>query len=514
MQHYDDGIFGSDDVTLDEVASPQYSEENGIMPFRVGTTQPLSYHPYGVGTIPTPAEVSDSGPLGRPWWQWLLMGAGVGVAVHMIKKSGLMGNPGEETDFEIASNAAAIAVQANIPVILWGPPGIGKTEWIIALGDVMGVKPDSGLEIVLGSTKDPADVAGILMPTGETRPPKWASDIQNRSEAKKRSLLFLDEFSLMTPLVQGAFLRVVRDKVAGETPLEGRGKKRCGDCVAVVAAANKPEHTSGALPLPAPSANRLIHIDWPSPDPRVWIKGLVLGWEALRPDLSKVKLPKDWKKHPQMQSARKDIADFMSTIGELSAMPTDGREHYAWPSPRSWDNAALALGAARVVGASENVQYTLVRGAVGEVQATEFIAYNTQKDLPDPEKLLKQPKSWSPSEDQVIEVTGADGKVTKRRVTRNDIIFAVIYSVVGAVQRKFSVQRWKQAWEVMLHLDDVTGPAEKGVIVIGAAGLMEMVGHQKGLDWGVVEKHLPPERLGPLFMEMKKAKIIPESMGG
>jgi hypothetical protein len=99
-------------------------------------------------------------------------------------------------------------------------------------------------------------------------------------------------------------------------------------------------------------------------------------------------------------------------------------------------------------------------------------------------------------------------------VTRNDIIFAVINSVVAAVQRKFSVERWKSAWEFLLYLEEVATPAERGVIVIGAAGLMEMVGHQKGLDWGVVEKHLPPDRLGPLFKEMQKAKIIPKVFGG
>jgi MoxR-like ATPase len=436
--------------------------------------------------------------------------------VHLIKKSGLMGNPKEETPFQVAGQAAAIAAQANIPVILWGPPGIGKTEWIIALGEVMGVRPDEGLEIVLGSTKDPADIAGILMPTGETRPPKWASDIRKRSEAGKRSLLFLDEFSLMTPLVQGAFLRVVRDKVAGETSLEGTGAKRCGDCVAIIAAANRPEQTAGAIPLPPPSANRLIHIDWPDPDPRVWIKGLVLGWESLRPDLSQVKLPKNWRRSKEAQSARQDIADFMVALGDeaLSAMPKGGQEHYAWPSPRSWDNAALALGAARAVGASQDVQYTLVSGAVGEAQATQFLAYTTQKDLPDPEEILKKPKSWSPPDDKVVVMTDEKGKEIKRRVARNDIIFAVIYSVVGAVQRRFTVERWRAAWDFLLHLEEVCTAAERGTIVIGAAGLMEMVGHQKGLDWGQVEKVLPPKKLGPLFMEMKKAKIIPSAFGG
>jgi MoxR-like ATPase len=431
----------------------------------------------------------------------------------MIKKSGLVGNPAEETPFETASNAAAIAVQANIPVILWGPPGIGKTEWIIALGDVLGVKPDDGLEIVLGSTKDPADIAGMVVPLGNemiTRPPKWASDIQKRSMQGKRSLLFMDEFSLVTPMVQGAMLRVVRDKVAGETDLEAG----CGDCVAVVAAANRPEEAEGAMPLPAPSANRLIHIDWPKPDPKTWAKGLLLGWKALRPDLSKVKLPKNWYNTPAAESARNDVAAYVASIGDaLSAKVDPGQESYAWPSPRSWDNAALALAAARSVGASLNVQNVLVAGAVGRGQATQFLAFVTQRDLPDPEEILKKPKSWSPPEGQTITITDEKGKEVKRQVSRNDIMYAVMYSVVAAVQRRFTVDRWRSAWEFLLHLEDVAQKGERGTIVIGAAGLMEMVGHQKGLDWGQVEKVLPPKKLGPLFQEMKKAKIIPKGFG-
>jgi hypothetical protein len=372
----------------------------------------------------------------------------------------------------------------------------------------MGVTPDNGLETVIGSTKDPADIAGMLMPDQRVRPPIWAQRIMERSQKKERSLLFLDEFSSMTPMVHAALLRVVRDKVAGETNLE----KGCGNCVAVVAAANKPKEGAAAIPLPPPAANRIIHIDWPDPDPRVWIKGLLLGWEALRPDLSKIKLPKDWRKSGELRKAKKDVSDFMSTIGVLSDMPTGPQRHYAWPSPRSWDNAALALGCARLVGASLEVQYTLVSGAVGEGQAGEFFAFTEQKDLPDPEDLLKKPKSWSPPADQVVVITTEEGKEEKKMVSRSDITFAVIYSVVAAVQRKFSVERWKKAWDVMLHLEDVT--KETDVVVIGAAGLMEMVGHRKGLDWGVVEKHLPPERLGPLFKAMQDAKIIPKAFGG
>ena len=518
MRHYDDGIFGSDEMTLDEVASGENyvrtTPNGGIMPLRVATTQPLSYLPYDRGVIPPSTQLSDVPATGRPWWQWLLFEAGIGAAVHLIKKSGLVGNPEKESAFDIRSKAAAIAVQARIPVILWGPPGIGKTEWIIALGKVLGVTPDDGLEIVLGSTKDPTDIAGTLLPTGgrsvETIPPKWADDIRKRSRQDLPSLLFLDEFSLTTPMVQGALLRVIRDKVAGDVDLEEGCPGK--NCVAVVAAANRPEDTPNALPLPPPSANRLIHIDWPSPDKLVWVKGMLLGWDVLAPDLSDVKLAKNWKQSRAMKQTRKDVADFMAlqSISVLSTEKlTEAEGGGAWPSPRSWDNAALALGAARSVNASIDVQRTLVAGAVGDAQALSFFAYLLNRDLPDPEDILKDPTGWKPPENQWLQIKDEEGNVVdKKLLTRNDVIFAVVTSVATAVDNKFSIDRWKKAWDFLTYLTDVTGEQSHGVVFIAGASLMKMVGKKKGLNFGVVEKHLTEDRLGALYESLQSAGIV------
>jgi MoxR-like ATPase len=465
----------------------------------------------------------------QPWWSWFIYGAVAILAVRLIKKSGLVSNPDEETKFDVASKAAAIASQANIPVILWGPPGIGKTEWIIGLGELMGVKPGKGLEIVIGSTRDPADIAGILMPDGELRPPRWAREIHDRSSVGERSLLFMDEFSSMVPMVHAALLRVVRDKVAGDTDLEGSGSRRCGECVSIVMAANKPGEGASSQPLPPPAANRIIHINWPDPDKRAWVRGLLGGWDVLRPDLSEIRLPKDWKRQPELQKAKQDIADFISTIGMLSSMPEKGdpRLNYAWPSPRSWDNAALALGAARTVGASKAVQNMLVAGAVGQAQADEFFAFNEQKDLPDPEDLLRDPTSWSPpASDETVRVVSVkmerdaeSGELVERTVEedrpikRNDILFAVIYSVVEAVRNKLTIDRWRSAWEVLMHLQEVTGQTD--IIIVGSAGLMKMVGKHKDLTWPAIEPILVTymEEFEKLFKAMEKAKILPKGFG-
>ncbi|WP_242975874.1 hypothetical protein [Desulfosporosinus sp. FKB] len=53
--------------------------------------------------------------------------------------------------------ALAIAVQAGIPVLTWGPPGVGKTASITKLADVLGIP----LEVVLASIREPSDFSGL-----------------------------------------------------------------------------------------------------------------------------------------------------------------------------------------------------------------------------------------------------------------------------------------------------------------------------------------------------------------
>ena len=373
---------------------------------------------------------------GRPWWHWLALGVGIGGVLYMAKKSGIIGNPDEMTDSEAAQQAAAIAVQAGLPTILWGAPGIGKTSWLEALGKAMGAK----VFTVIGSTKDPADIGGIMNIDGTLIPPRWANEIRQRSIKGKMSVLFLDEFSSMSPLVHAALLRVVRDKIAGETDFDPKWGPLRGNAVHVVCAANRPEEGAGAIDLPPPAANRLIHIDWPTPSPAEWGLGLMFGWTAPRLFV----LPKDWKRSEAMRSAKEDIAQFIRLRDELMLkMPKTPREAgEAWPSPRSWEMAAEALGAARVAGAPKDVQYKLIEGSVGAGAAGELFAWIADKDLPDAEQLLADPTSWPIPED------------------RPDKLYVAGQSVVNAVRRKPTAARWEKAWDFIAYVVDKTGAAD------------------------------------------------------
>lgn len=417
----------------------------------LGTIQPsgAQLYPGGMGQIvPSEARVFGEEPscidtcgcgcqnrslgsvqwMDRPWWHWLALGAGIGGLIYMAKKSGLIGNPEDLTDAQAVQQAAALAVQANIPVILWGAPGIGKTSWLEALGEAMGAE----VFTVIGSTKDPADIGGIMDLKGRLIPPIWAAEIRDRSKEKKKSVLFLDEFSSMTPLVQAALLRVVRDKVAGETHFDPTGKY-----VHVVCAANRPEEGAGSIDLPPPAANRLIHFNWPTPSPLEWAQGIITGkWSVPKLEI----LPDGWRRSGPVRGAKEDIAAFVQAREEfLLSMPkTEKAAGEAWASPRSWEMAADALGAARFVGAPRDVQYELVKGSVGENIAGEFFNYISERDLPDPEDILKDPTRWVPPEG------------------RGDVVFAVANSVARAINRKPTPERYDAAIKFIMNMVNIT----------------------------------------------------------
>ena len=389
------------------------------------------------------ANVGVEERTGRPWWFWVTLGLGVGGALYMIRKSGIFKNPKEVTDSEAAQQAAALAVQAGIPTILWGPPGIGKSSWLEALGDAMNAE----VFTVIGSTKDPADIGGIMTLEGKTIAPSWAQKIRKRSDQKKRSVLFLDEFTSMSPLVHAALLRVVREKIAGELRFDPTDRY-----VAVVAAANAPEEGAGSMELPPPAANRLIHIKWVPPSVVEWGVGLLTEWP--KPQLPA--LPRNWRQTREAKSAEEDVAAFVGYQQRymLELPATSSARGEAWPSPRSWDMTAEALGAARVVNAPPQVVFKLVSGAIGMLPAKKFFDWLNDRDKPEPRDILAAPKSY--------EVQRG----------RPDILYADSIAVVDAVKSQPSRGAWERAWDFLEYARAKSDRPE--VLALAADRLMSL----------------------------------------
>ena len=324
----------------------------------------------------------------------------------------------------MSTQAIAVAIQAGVPILAWGPPGTGKTATISAISSALSLP----CECVIASVREPSDFAGlpVLRDDGVyLHPPAWA----RRLAQAKKGILFLDEISTAPPAVQAALLRVVLDRVVGDLPLPGG--------VSVVAAANPPEQAAGGWDLSPPLANRFCHLSW-ALDSGAWIDGMIRGW----PTPAVPVLPENWE--AGIPASRALVASFIRHRPHLLLQLPAGEEQAgrAWPSPRSWDMTARLLAAAAQAG--EDVATVLVAGCVGDGAGLEFLAWRWALDLPDPEKVLRNPEKFVIPE-------------------RGDQAFAVLTAVVSAAVGNLTKDRWSAAWIVLARA------AEQGAKDIAAA---------------------------------------------
>ncbi|MEM2125623.1 MAG: AAA family ATPase [Candidatus Methanosuratincola sp.] len=310
--------------------------------------------------------------------------------------------------------AAAISIQAGVPVLLWGSPGSGKTSFVRNVAQRLG----KHIEVVIAALRDPTDFAGLPIRTEngvEFMPPSWA-----RRLAREGGILFLDEISCAPPAVQAALLRVVLERVVGDLPL--------GENVSIVAAANPVDTAASGWELTAPLANRFMHLEWDAYiDTAEYTAAMVSGvWEDNVPVL-----PNDWKS--LIPQARAKVAAFLNVRPELAHVTKPKEGEIAYPTRRSWEMAAVLVAAAESIDVEEDVIHLLVGGAVGIGAATEFVTWLTNSDLPDPKKVLDDPTILDTVEN------------------RGDKAFAIMAAVAATATANMTETMWDKAWKVIEH---------------------------------------------------------------
>ncbi|GAA1638491.1 MoxR family ATPase [Actinoplanes couchii] len=367
----------------------------------------------------------------------------------------LLATTGTEPRPDSQLEALTLAVAADLPVLLWGEPGIGKTATLNQLADGLGLP----LTTVIASVHEPSDFSGLPVIGDDPAvqgvpmaPPDWAVRLVRAGHG----LLFLDELSTAPPAVQAALLRVVLERRVGALTLPPG--------VRIVAAANPRSSAADGWELSAPLANRFVHIQWTFQH-EVVVRGLGGTWpRALLPRLDDERLPE------AVALARRAVCGFLDARPTLvHRLPdSESRRGGPWPSPRSWDMALRLIAFATAAGVSREVLSMLVRGTVGDGPGLELLAFLDRLDLPDPESLLADPSSAVLPE-------------------RGDLRQATLDGVVEAVRKRPERSRWDAAWAVLVRALETGAP---DLVVVPASTLAAL----RRDDWAVPDTI---ERLAP-----------------
>ncbi|MET8784330.1 MULTISPECIES: MoxR family ATPase [unclassified Streptomyces] len=342
--------------------------------------------------------------------------------------------------------ALTLAVAADLPVLLWGQPGIGKTAALTQLSAALRLP----LTTVIASVHEPSDFSGLPVVGTDPAlqgvpmaPPDWAVRLVRAG----KGLLFLDELSTAPPAVQAALLRLVLERRIGALQLPPG--------VRIVAAANPRSSAADGWELSPPLANRFVHLQW-THDHDVVIRGLGGTWpRATLPRLDPGALP------DAVDLARRAVCGLLSARpGLVHRLPnSEARRGGAWPSPRSWEMALGLIAFATAAGSSREVLSLLVRGTVGDGPGLELLAAMDRMDLPDPETLLADP----------------EGAVLPER---GDLRQAVLDGVVEAVRSRPERARWDAAWALLVRATETGAP---DLVVVPASTLASL----RREDWDV-----------------------------
>jgi len=274
------------------------------------------------------------------------------------------------------------------PVFLWGAPGIGKSDIIKQLGDE---QKRNVIDVRL-SLWEPTDIKGIPFYNPDLGTMSWAPPLEFPSDPNDTSILFLDELNSAAPATQAAAYQLILNRRVGTYRLP-KG-------VSIVAAGNRETDKGVTYRMPAPLANRFLHLELRT-DYDDW-----LIWAT------------DNRVHEQVVGyvsfAKSDLYDFDPKSSSR-----------AFATPRTWSFVSELLCDDDLDDATLT---DLVSGAIGEGLAVKFMAHRkVAKQMPDPVDVLA-------------------GRVTKLNIKEISAMYSLTTSLCYELQEldKKKVKNWNE----------------------------------------------------------------------
>ena len=255
-------------------------------------------------------------------------------------------------------------------VMLWGPPGVGKSQGVRQLASE--IQAETGKSVCITDVRlllfNPIDLRGIPTANADKTLAVWLKPkiFQMDESDCLVNILFLDEISAAPQSVQAAAYQIALDRTVGEHRLPE-------NCI-VIAAGNRVTDRSVAYKMPKALANRLCHIE---------IKSDFHSWKAwaVRNGIN--------EKITGYLSFRQNALDMFEADDSL-----------AFPTPRSWEMASNILNA---VSGNVDAVYPLIAGCVGLGTAIEFRTWvKVYEGLPSIEDIFAGKETIVPKQPDML----------------------------------------------------------------------------------------------------------------
>ncbi len=238
----------------------------------------------------------------------------------------------------------------HTPVMLWGPPGIGKSQ-IIAQVAIRHAAPMIDIRL---SQMEPTDLRGI--PFRIENRVEWAvpSMLPDAERHGPYGILFLDEITSAPPSVSAAAYQLILDRRLGDYEVPPGW--------AIFAAGNRQGDRGVTYTMPAPLANRFSHFE-------------------VEANID------DWVSWAYANNIDEGLIGFLRFKPELLFDFNPAHNPVAFPSPRSWEFAHRAL---QKFGDNPNLLLPTLQACVGPAAGLELHAFIENLDnMPDLDAILR-----------------------------------------------------------------------------------------------------------------------------
>jgi len=295
----------------------------------------------------------------------------------------------------------------HTPVMLWGPPGVGKSQMV---AQIAGRHSAPLIDIRL-SQMEPSDLRGI--PFRSEDEVVWAIPAMLPSVKRhgEEGILFLDEITSAPPSVSAAAYQLILDRRLGayEVP----------DGWAIFAAGNRQGDRGVTYTMPAPLANRFSHFE------------------------VDVNLD-DWVAWAYAHEIDERLIAFLRFRPELLFEFDPAHNPVAFPSPRSWEFAHRAL---HKFGDVQELLTGSLQACVGPAAGIELSAFVENLDkLPDIDAIVRGEKVRVPKE--------------------TDLQYAVAAALVGRAIRAKHDDKAHEAFGNILEFAGSFPQREMGVMLV------------------------------------------------